>query len=480
MNIKLIISIISKIILVEAALLILPLIIAVIYNEQTIYAYILTISIMTLTGFILSRIKSDSGTFYAREGILAVSLSWITVSLFGALPLWLSGEIPSYTDSLFEAVSGFTTTGATILTDIESLSMSNLFWRCFTHWIGGMGVLVFILAVMPKTDTHSMHLMRAEVPGPVVGKFVAKIKLTARILYTIYIVLTFLEIIMLLLGGMSLYDSIIHSFSTAGTGGFSNRNSSIAYYDSLYIDIVISVFMVIFSINFNLFYLIIIGGARQALKSEELRWFLIIVISSTLAVAFNIVSLYENFGQALRYSFFQVTSIISTTGFATANFDSWPDFSRNLLMMLMIIGACAGSTGGGIKVIRFIVILKNVFRQIKKQLFPHSVVTVRFENKIVENNVMSGINSFIFAYFVIYLLSVLILTLDSFDLVTDFSAVNACINNTGPGLSVVGPAGNFNGFKMPSKIVLIFDMLAGRLELFPLLIIFSPSAWRRR
>ncbi|MHB1152768.1 MAG: TrkH family potassium uptake protein [Eubacteriales bacterium] len=480
MNIKFIIPVIGRIILVEAALLLLPLIVAVIYAEATIGAYIITIAAMTIIGLLLSLIKPDIKIIYAREGIAIVGLAWITVSVFGALPMWLSGEITHYIDSLFEIVSGFTTTGASILTDIESMSLSNLFWRSFTHWIGGMGVLVFVLAILPQSESHSMYLLRAEVPGPVVDKITAKTKLTARILYAIYIVMTITEIIMLMLGGMSLFDSAVHTFGTAGTGGFSVKNASIAFYDSAYIDGVISAFMLLFAINFNIFYLILIGGVRHALKSEELRWYLIIVSMSVLAIALNILHMYENIGQAIRYSLFQVASIISTTGFATANFELWPNFSRTVLVMLMFIGACAGSTGGGIKVVRIIVIIKTALRQIKKLIYPRSVVTVRIESKVINESVSTGITSFIFAYFILITFSILILSLDSFDLVTNFTAVTACINNIGPGLGAVGPVGNYSGFSVLSKSVLIFNMLAGRLEIFPIFVIFSASMWLKR
>lgn len=480
MNVKFIFLVIGRIILVQAALLVLPLVVALLYGEPTVIAYIITIVSMVIAGGLLSLIKPCDYLFYAREGFVIVGLSWILVSLFGALPMWLSGEISSYIDSLFEIVSGFTTTGSSILSDVESISKSHLFWRGFTHWIGGMGVLVFLLAILPQPETHSIYLLRAEMPGPVVEKFVAKTKLTARILYAIYIVLTAIQIIMLMFGGMSFFDSVVHSFATAGTGGFSVKNTSIAFYDSAYIDGVISVFMLIFSINFNIFYLILIGGVRQALKSEELRWFLIIVASSVLAITLNILHIYKSFGHAVRYALFQVTSVISTTGFATADFEQWPNFSRTLLIVLMFIGACAGSTGGGIKVVRIVVIIKTILSQIKKLIYPRSVVAVHFEKKVVGESVTMGINSFIFAYMILFSFSVLILSLDQFDLITNFTAVAACINNVGPGLGAVGPLGNFGGFSILSKIVLIFNMLAGRLELFPIFILFTTNTWLKR
>lgn len=480
MNIKFILPVIGRIILVQAALLLLPLMIAVVYGEATVSAFILTIAVMTVFGFACSFVRPDNKVIYARDGIVIVGLAWIFVSLSGALPMWLSGEIPSYVDSLFEIVSGFTTTGASILTDVEVISLSSLFWRSFSHWIGGMGVLVFVLAILPQSESHSVYLLRAEMPGPVVDKLVSKTKLTARILYSIYICMTVTEIVLLMFGGMTLFESAVHAFGTAGTGGFSVKNASIGFYDSAYIDGVISAFMLLFAINFNLFYLFIIGNFRQALKSEELRWYLMIVAAAVLAISLNIMHMYENFGQAVRYSLFQVSSVISTTGFATADFNRWPEFSRTILVILMFIGACAGSTGGGIKVIRIVVLFKTAYRQIKKLIYPRSVLTVKIEGKIISEGTSAGIHSFVFAYFILVAFSILLLSLDSFDSVTNFTAVAACINNIGPGLGVVGPTGNYSGFSVLSKIVLIFDMLAGRLELFPILVIFTPSVWRRK
>ncbi|MDD4774850.1 MAG: TrkH family potassium uptake protein, partial [Eubacteriales bacterium] len=425
-------------------------------------------------------VKPDIKTVYAREGIAVVGLAWVIVSLFGALPFWLSGEIPGYIDSLFEIVSGFTTTGSSILTDIEAMSMSNLFWRSFSHWIGGMGVLVFVLALLPQSESHSMFIMRSEVPGPVVGKLVAKTKITARILYAIYIAMTLVEIIMLIAGGMPVFDSVVHSFGTAGTGGFAIKSASIGYYNSAYIDIVIAVFMLLFAVNFNIYYLILIGDARRALRNEELRWYLIIVGASTAAIAINTLHLFGNFGEAVRFSLFQVASIISTTGYATTDFNLWPELSRVILVLLMFIGASAGSTGGGIKVVRVMVMFKTVLRQIKKLIYPRSAVILRIEGKAAGEGVMSGITAFAYAYFIQFALSVLLLSIDTFDPVANFTAVAACINNIGPGLGAVGPAGNFAGFSHLSKCVLIFNMLAGRLELFPIYALFSPSMWLKR
>lgn len=480
MNIKYVFNIIGKIIFTEGLLLLLPLAVALIYGENTVWAYALSALLLLALG-VSSFIKKPKNTaVYAREGMAVVGLGWIAVSLLGALPIWLTREIPSYLDCVFEVVSGFTTTGASILTEIEHLSMSNLFWRSFTHWIGGMGVLVFVLAVLPQTDTQSMHLMRAEVPGPTVGKFVAKIRLTARILYAIYMALTLAEVILLLFGGMPLFDSLVHSFATAGTGGFSIKNISVAAYDSAYIDGVITVFMLLFSLNFNLYYLILLGDIRQVFKSEELHWFAGIVGFSILAVSLNILPLYKTFGRAFRYAAFQVASIISTTGFATADFNLWPNFSRALLVLLMFFGACAGSTGGGIKIARLIVICRTAAAQIRKQIFPRSVVSVKLDGKIVEPEVRDGINSYMFAYLIIFSLSIIAVSLDGFDLITDFTAVAACLNNIGPGLEIVGAAGNYSGFNPFSKLILIFDMLAGRLELFPMIVLFSPYTWRKR
>ena len=422
--------------------------------------------------------KPKNKLIYAKEGFVIVALSWFVLSLFGALPFFLSGEIPNYIDGFFEVVSGFTTTGSSILTDVEGMSNGLLFWRSFTHWIGGMGVLVFVLSIVPLAEGRSMFIMRAEVPGPTVDKLVPKIKKTAKILYQIYVVMTIILIVLLLLGGMPLFDSLLHAFGTAGTGGFGIKATSVGFYNSAYLDIVITIFMILFGINFNLFYLIITGSIVTALKSEELKHYLIIIGLSTLAIAINILPNYKNIFQSLRYSAFQVASIITTTGYATTDFNQWPMFSKGVLFLLMFIGACAGSTGGGIKVSRLMIAIKSSLQHIKGMIHPRYVNTVRYEKKPVDNSVLKSIHVYLSLYLFIYLISILLVSVDNFDFETTISAVTTCLNNVGPGFSAVGPAGSFYGFSNFSKIILSLNMLIGRLEIFPILMLFTPSLWR--
>ncbi len=480
MNKKLIINIIGRIIFVEGLCMLLPIIVGIVCKENTIWAYAVTMAVMLIIGILSFFIKPQDMSFYAREGLVITGFGWFAVSIFGAVPIFLTREIPSYIDALFEIVSGFTTTGASILTNVEALSYSSLFWRSFTHWIGGMGVLVLIMAVLPQSETHSMYIMRAEVPGPAVDKMLSKVKVTARILYLIYVSLTALEVILLVCGKMPLFDALVNSFATAGTGGFAIKNASIAYYNNAYFDGVISTFMIVFSINFNLYFLLFIGSIKQIFKSEELRWFLFIVIAAIAAIAFDIRNIYGGFFESLRYSYFSVSSVISTTGFANADFNLWPNFSRTLLVVLMFFGACAGSTGGGIKIARIIIIVKSCFQYIRKQISPRSVTTVKYDGKNVSDNIFYGVHSFLFLYIVLFVSSMLIISLDEFDLITNFTAVTACINNIGPGLEIVGPAGNYSQFSILSKITLIFNMLAGRLELFPIFVLFSTHTWFKR
>ena len=474
MNTRMVLRTIGKILLFEAAMLMLPLITSLIYKENTWTYFLATISVILIVGGFMASTPTKDKRIYAKEGFYIVSIAWILVSFFGALPFWFSGEIPSLIDAFFETVSGFTTTGATILSDIEALSYGMLFWRSFTHWIGGMGVLVFVLAFLPKSEGQHMYLMRAEVPGPVVGKLVSKIKTTARILYGIYALITFIEVVLLLLGGMPLFDSIVNSFSTAGTGGFGIKNNSIAYYDSAYVDAVITIFMIICGINFNLFYLIVLGNVKEALKSEELRWYLGIISAFTIIITINIIPLYSNIFEAFRYSAFQVGSIITTTGFITADFSLWPVLSQVLLVLLMLIGASAGSTGGGIKVGRIIILFKSSLRDLKQLIHPRSVYTVKLDGKNMEEQTIKAAHSYFFIYMIILTISVIILCFDSLDIVSMVTAVITCLGNVGPGLgAIVGPVGNFSTLSDLSKIVLSFDMLAGRLEIFPLIMVFG-------
>jgi len=479
MNYKMVFSIIGKVMVIEALLMIFPLLVGVIYTENVYLAFLVPMVALVGIGLPLSFIKTKDKSIYAKEGFVTVALTWIIMSLFGALPFVLSGQIPNFIDAVFETVSGFTTTGSSILLEVESLYNSIQFWRLFTHWIGGMGVLVFVLAILPASESGIMHVFRAEAPGPSVGKLVSKLTFTARILYGIYMVLTVVEVVFLLCGNMPFFDSVLHTFSTAGTGGFGLKNNSIAYYDSAYIEMVIAVFMFIFSINFNIFYLILIGNFKKAFKSEELRTYAIIILVATLAIAINLLSTGIQFGRAIRYSFFQVTSIGSTTGFSSTDFNEWPAFSKTVLLVLTIVGACAGSTGGGIKVSRLIILGKSSYKDVKKMLHPRSAVTIKFEGEPIERNVERGVRSYFVIWVIIVVLCTLLLSLDFNDILTNFTATLACIGNVGPGLNAVGPTGNYAFYSPFSKVLLSFVMLAGRLEIFPILILFAPHTWRK-
>lgn len=440
---------------------------------------LLLLSVLLLT----LKQKGDHG-IQAREGFITVGLSWVLLSLFGALPFTVSGEIPSYVDAVFETVSGFTTTGASILTNIEALSRGLLFWRSFTHWVGGMGVLVFVLAIIPlsKGNGESLHLLRAESPGPEVGKVTPTMGKTARTLYAIYIGLTLLLVVLLLLGGMPLFDSFCNAFGAAGTGGFSIRNNSIAGY-SAYSQTVLAFGMLLFGVNFSVYFMILCGQFKRALKDEELRGYLLIVLAAVVLITANVLlagNLFSGVADAVHHVFFTVSSIITTTGFCTADFNLWPSFSRCILVLLMLIGACAGSTGGGMKVSRFLILVKSLKNQIGSLLRPRTVRAVRINGRPVEESTVKGVYTFFLAYMLIIAGSVLLITLNGFDGITSFTAVVACISNIGPGLNVVGPTGNYAGFSVFSKILLSLDMLFGRLEIFPMLLLFVPSAWRKK
>jgi len=411
---------------------------------------------------------------------VVVALAWIFMSLFGALPFVLSGDILNYVDAFFETVSGFTTTGASILTAVEDMSYSCLFWRSFTHWVGGMGVLMFVMAVLPMSDGSGMHMMRAEVPGPTVGKLVSRMGDTAKILYGIYFAMTVIEIVLLELGGMNFFDSCVHAFGTAGTGGFSSRNLSVGAYNSAYFDIVIGIFMILFGINFNLFYFLLIKKFRDVFNSEELRSYLLIIAASVAIITINISDMYATVGESFRHAFFQVASIITTTGFATVDFNTWPALSKAVLVTIMFVGACAGSTGGGLKVARVNILIKSCYQDMRKMLHPNAVSNVRFEGKSMSEREVRSVQMYFIVFFLVFTASVLLLSIENFDLVTTFTAVTACINNIGPGLEVVGPMGNFSAFSALSKLLLSFDMLVGRLEIFPMLLLFSPSVWARK
>lgn len=480
MNYKMTAYVLGKMLGVEALVLCIPAVVSLIYGETSdMAAFGITSAVLCVFFLLFGRKKPENGRIYGKDGLVIVAAAWILWSVFGALPFYLSREIPSYVDALFETVSGFTTTGSTILTDIEALSYGMNFWRCLTHWIGGMGVLVFVMVVTSLDDKSSMHLMRAEVPGPETDKLVPKARETAKLLYAMYLALTVAEIIFLLAGGMNLYDSIIHSFSTAGTGGFANHNSSVAYYDSAYIDGVVTVFMILFGINFNMYFLLLIKDVKSVWKNEEVRAYLGIIVAATLVITCNVLSIYKEPLKAFRYSIFQVASIITTTGFATADFNLWPELSKCILLLIMVIGACAGSTGGGVKVSRFLILWKSILKQVKGMLHPKSVNVVKVNGKKISNETLQGVYAYFSAYVFVFGISVLLVALDNFDFATTISGVLTTLSNVGPGISRVGPIENFQSFSVLSKIVFSMDMLIGRLEIFPFLMICSPSFWRK-
>lgn len=449
-------------------------------------AFLFTILLSTaLTGTLFALCRRAKQTFRAKEGLLCVGLAWVTMSAVGALPLCLGGAIPSYIDALFEIVSGFTTTGASILADVEALSRGILYWRSFSHWLGGMGVLVFLLAIVPvsgKNQGFTLHLMRAESPGPDVGKLVPRIRHTAAILYLTYISLTLLNFLFLVLGGMPIFDAICTAFGTAGTGGFGIKNDSMAGY-SPYLQTVTTVFMLLFGVNFSCYYLLMLRRVGNVLRDEELRFYGVLVLFSTGAITLNLLSssLFATFGETLRHAAFQVSSIITTTGFATCNFDVWPTFSKAILLFLMLTGACAGSTGGGFKCARILLLLKGLWRNLCQVIRPQKIQTVRVNGKSVDERVLSNTNAYLVVYLTILVVSFLCISLDPIatGIESSFTAVLACFNNIGPGFGAVGPTSNFSGFSVFSKLILIFDMLAGRLEIFPMLVLFAPRAWKR-
>lgn len=475
-----IVYIIAKMLGVEGAVLLIPAFVAFLYGESDVIQFLIVSAVLGAIFFIFGRKRPENKVIYAKEGLVIVGLAWILWSLFGALPFVLTGSIPSYVDAFFETVSGFTTTGSTILTNIEALPKGVAFWRSLTHWIGGMGVLVFVMMLSSLDDEHSMHLMRAEVPGPEADKLVPKARATARILYLMYFVLTAAEVVFLMFGGMSFYDALLHSFSTAGTGGFSNRNASVAYYDSAYIDGVITVFMILFGVNFNLYFLIRLKNWKDALKNEELHAYLGIIAGAVAIVTVNILGIYGNLVHAFRYASFQVASVITTTGFCTADFNLWPELSKVVLLGIMVIGACAGSTGGGIKVSRFLILVKSIKQEVRRMLHPKAVTIVKINGKRVGNDTIRSVYIYFISYILVMMVSILLVSINNFDFATTFSSVLTTLNNVGPGISMVGPVENFHMFSPLSKLVFCMDMLLGRLEIFPYLLLMSPELWRRR
>lgn len=479
MNYSVIRYILGWIMIFEAAFLLLPCLVAAIYHETAGLAFLYAALGSAIIGAIVVRVKPKKMNFYLKEGFVTVALSWILLSVIGCIPFVVNGDIPHFIDALFETISGFTTTGATILSDVESLHKCSVMWRSFTHWIGGMGVLVFILAILPMAGGSNMNLMKAESPGPSVGKLVPKVKSTAMILYLIYIGLTLIEFLFLIIGRMPLFDAVATAFGTAGTGGFGIKNDSMMS-ESPYIQWVIAIFMILFGVNFNVYFLIIMGKVKDGLKSEEVRAYFAIIITAVTIICIDIRDMMSSFADCIRHAVFQVGSIITTTGFSSADFDLWPSTSKTVLVLLMFIGACAGSTGGGIKVSRIIILVKTFFKEITSYLHPRSVKKIQIEGKKVEHEVLRSTNVYFIAFTLLFVMSVVFVSFEEYDLITNFTAVAATINNIGPGLAMVGPVQNFGFFGDFSKVVFMFDMLAGRLELFPMLLLFCPSIWRRK
>ena len=477
MNIKLVLKLVGRVLLLEGATLLIPLAVALLYREDP-APFLLSIAIVALCGLALSALPARS-QFFTREGFVAVGLIWIFTGLVGALPFLFSGWFATPMDAIFESCSGFTTTGSTILTDIEALPKGILFWRAFTHWMGGMGVLVLATAIVPKLGIRSHYLTQAETPGPVFSKLVPKQSQTSKILYTMYIALTALEVLCLKLAGMPLYDALIHSFSTAGTGGFSNRNASVGAYNSVPIDIIITVFMLLFSINFAIYFLLLGKKWRDALASDELRFFLIVVAAATGVLTIANLSVYSGVWESLRYTVFQVASIISTTGFGTTDFVPWPQFSQMIIVLLMFCGACAGSTGGGMKCSRVLLLLRAIRREVHRITHPRSVEVVKLDGKLVNEATLHSLLVFLGAYVATIFAAALIISLDGFSFSVSFSAALTCVSNVGPGLEAIGPTGNFAAFSGLSKAVMSLCMIIGRLEIFPILVLLSPSTWRR-
>jgi trk system potassium uptake protein TrkH len=470
----------GQVVKVEAGLLLLPLIVSLCYHEDCAFAFAVTIVIALAIGFCLTAVfRNGKRDIYIREGFLIVALDWVLLSLIGALPFVLSGEVPSYVDALFETVSGLTTTGASILSDVEAMSHGLLFWRSFTHWIGGMGILVFVVMFSSQSEDRSMNILRAEMPGPKIDKLVPRTRDTARILYLIYLVMTVTEVILLLCGGMPLFDSLVHTFGTAGTGGFGIHPESIGYY-SPYLQWVISVFMLLFGVNFNVYFLLLLRRCGDILRSTELRAYVAIVLISAAVICCDIRPLYHSLSETVRQAVFQVSSIITTTGYATTDFNLWPGLSRSILLLLMFVGGCAGSTAGGLKVSRVVLLMRIIRRGLRRAVHPREVGVIRMEGAPVDDETARSTAIYFALYMLLVLSLFLSLSFEPFDMETNFSAAVSCFNNVGPGFSLVGPMGGYGGYRPVSKLLLALAMLMGRLEIFPIVLLFSPASWRRR
>lgn len=477
MNYGMVIYILGWILKIESVMLLLPCIVAVIYHETAGISFLITAVIALVIGTLMSLRKPTRTKVYGRDGFVTVALAWLVMSLIGGLPFTLNGDIPSYLDAVFETVSGFTTTGASILTAVEPLNKCSLFWRSFTHWVGGMGIFVFMLAVVPLLGGSTFNLMKAESPGPVVGKFVPRVGDTAKILYTIYFIITVTEFILLAIFGMPVFEALCHTFGTVGTGGFGVKNDSYMSY-SASLQIITTVFMIACGINFQFYFYLVAKKLKLAFGMTEVRAYISLVLISIVIITINISGMY-GFGESLRHAAFQVGTIITTTGYATADFDKWPELTKTLLVLLMIIGACAGSTGGGMKVSRFVIVFKTIQKEVDNIIHPRWIKKIQFDGASVAHETIRNTNVFIAIYFTIFLLSTLLVSVDNFDFTTNFTAVAATLNNIGPGLNLVGPTGNYSFFSPLTKCVLIFDMLAGRLEIFPMLLLLTPRSWKR-
>ena len=479
MNFSIVKRIIGYVLVFVAVLMVLPCIVAVIYQEREGWSFVITAALCLLLGFLIMRKKPENRVFYVKEGFVAVALSWIIMSVMGSLPFLITGTITNPIDAMFETVSGFTTTGSSVLSDVEAVSKSVLFWRSFTHWIGGMGVLVFLLSLLHMTGGGShINLMKAESPGPSVSKLVPTVQSTAKILYIIYLAMTVLEVVFLLIGKMPLFDALTITFGTAGTGGFGIKNDSMAGY-SPYLQIVVTVFMILFGVNFSAYFLLLRRKVKQAFSMEEVRWYLLIILASIALITLSVRGMYGSVGEAARHAAFQVGSIITTTGYASTDFNLWPEVPRTILVLLMFIGACAGSTGGGIKVSRLVILVKTIKKELHTFLHPRSLKKLKMDGHALEHETVRATNVFLIAYVLIFSFSVLLVAFDGNDLITNFTAVASALNNIGPGLELVGPMGNFGLFSNGAKLVLIFDMLAGRLEIFPLLLLFVRDTWKK-
>ena len=478
MNFRIIAYIVGWVCNFQAIFMVLPCITALVYQEHEFFAFLISMILCLIVGIPLTARKPKNKVFYTKDGCVAVALSWLALCIFGSVPFVLSNSSPHPIDAFFETVSGFTTTGSSILTDVEVLPHCILMWRSFTHWIGGMGVLVFLLSLLPLAGGYHMNLMKAESPGPSVSKLVPKVQQTAKILYSIYIGMTLLQIVLLLIGNIPLFDTLCIAFGTAGTGGFGIRNDSMGSY-STYCQIVTTIFMILFGVNFSAYYLILTKKIRQALKFEEVRYYFGIIAVAILVIGHNTMHLFQNLGVSIQQAAFQVGSIITTTGFSSADFNQWPALSKTILVLLMFVGACAGSTGGGIKVSRILILCKAAKKEFQLYLHPNAVKKIKMDQKTITHDILRSTNIYLTLYLLIFAVSILLISLDNFDMTTNFTAVTATLNNIGPGLEIVGPMGNFSSFSYFSKCVLVFDMLAGRLEIFPLLLLFFKGTWKK-